>query len=103
MASRPVRMAPGPGTDHRAGLTYIALLTGLSARLWLSCVCFGFRSGVSARRRQGRTVAWTAHADDFSCCDRSLALTEQTSAEEEPDLKLNDELHHDYGPSLRCG
>jgi hypothetical protein len=21
---------------------------------------------------------------------------------EEPDLKLNDELHHDYGPSLRC-
>ena len=25
----------------------------------------------------------------------------QTSAEEEPDLKLNDERHHDYGPPLR--
>jgi dihydrofolate reductase len=28
-------------------------------------------------------------------------LAERTSAEEEHDLKLNDELHHDYGPSLR--
>ena len=28
-----VRMAPVPGTDHRMGLTYIALLAGLSARL----------------------------------------------------------------------
>jgi len=56
---------------------------------------------MSVRRREGRTVAWTAHADGFSCCDRSSALAEQTSAEEEHDLKLNDELHHDYGPSLR--
>ena len=28
-------------------------------------------------------------------------MAEQTSAEEERDLKLNDELRHDYGPSLR--
>jgi hypothetical protein len=75
-----VRMAPR-SRDRSQGGSYIHRLTDrVSARLWLSCVCFGFRSGISVRRRQGRTVAWTVHADDFSCCDRSLALTEQTSA-----------------------
>jgi integrase len=36
------------------------------------------RSALSARRRQSGTVAWTAHADEISCCDRFSALAEQT-------------------------
>ena len=50
----------------------------------------------------GRTIAWTAHDDEFSSGDRSLAVTEQPAEEGEPDVKLNGELHRGHRRSLRC-
>ncbi len=35
----------------------------------------------------GRTIAWTAHDDEFSSGDRSLAVAEQPAEDGEPDVK----------------
>ena len=50
----------------------------------------------------GRTIAWTAHDDEFSSRDRSLAVAEQPAEGREADVKLNGELHRDHRPTLRC-
>jgi dihydrofolate reductase len=50
-----------------------------------------------------RTIAWTAHDDEFLSPDRPEAVAEQPVHKEgEPDVKRNGELHRDHRPSLRC-
>ena len=58
----------------------------------LAGVCFGFRSGISVRRRRAPLLLGPPTPMSFRVAIGLQTLAEQTSAEEEPDLKLNDEL-----------
>src|SRR5438105_3128801 len=77
VAAQVNRLGPRDAVIHNADVISGLPVLPVNVVAPLSCVCFEFRIGISVRRRQGRSVAWTAHADEFSCCGRSLACPEQ--------------------------